>query len=124
MIYFRPDFYILGFLNRLLSSKHCIQLRFDKIKISIFCMFPLYVKHFFVIVISDDYSFCFYKICLKYVFNWNYSRFYLHFWLPCFLSNCLQNAQNAVLGKLIFQNFLGEDTPRPLYKLAPAALAN
>ena len=40
-----------------------------------------------------------------------------------FLSNCLHNARNAVLDNIFFFfNFLEEDTPRPLYALAPAVL--
>ena len=43
----------------------------------------------------------------------NYSPFYFHLWLPFFLSNCLQNTQNAVLDNLFCFNFLEEDTPSP-----------
>ena len=54
---------------------------------------------------------------------WNFSRFYFHFRLPCFILNCHQNARIAVLDKLFFHNFPGEDTPRPPYEIASAALA-
>ena len=43
--------------------------------------------------------------------------------MPDFVTYCLQNAGNAVLDSLIFQNFpLWEDTPGPPYKVASPAL--
>ena len=43
----------------------------------------------------------------------NYCPCYLHLYMACFLTNCLQNARNAASDNPFFQNFLGENTPRP-----------
>ena len=42
--------------------------------------------------------------------------------MACFLTNCLQNARNAASDNPFFQNFLGENTSRPSFGLAPGAL--
>ena len=52
----------------------------------------------------------------------NYCPCYLHLYMACFLTNCLQIARNAASDNLFFQNFLGENTTRPPFGLAPAAL--
>ena len=52
----------------------------------------------------------------------NYCPCYLHLYMACFLTNCLQNARNAASDNPFFQNFLGENTPRPLFGFAPEAL--
>ena len=52
----------------------------------------------------------------------NYCPCYLHLYMACFLTNCLQNARNAASDNPFFQNFLGENTPRPPFGLAPVEL--
>ena len=41
----------------------------------------------------------------------NYCPCYLHLYMACFLTNCLQNARNAASDNPFFQNVLVEDTP-------------
>ena len=48
----------------------------------------------------------------------NLQCFSLHFWQSGFQSDCLQNTQNAVSDSLMFQNVLGEDAPRPTYRIS------
>ena len=40
------------------------------------------------------------KRCFIFTMYGNYLRFFLHFWLPYFLSHCLHNARSAVLDNL------------------------
>ena len=52
----------------------------------------------------------------------NYCPCYLHLYLPCFLTNCLQNARNAVSDSPFFQNFLGGGYPQTPLRARPSAL--
>ena len=64
-----------------------------------------------------------FEICCEFKIVQELFTFFLHFWLPYFLSNCLQKARRC-LRQSIFSQFLGEDTNKPFYELAPAAFDN
>ena len=51
----------------------------------------------------------------------NYCPCYLHLYMACFLTNCLQNARDAASANPFFSKFSGENTPRLPFGLAAAA---
>ena len=52
----------------------------------------------------------------------SYCPCYLHLYQHRFLRNCFQSSRDAASDNSFFQNFLGEDTPRTPFGLAPLAL--
>ncbi len=49
----------------------------------------------------------------------NYCCCYVHFYLPCFLTKCLQNAKQNAVSDNLFSQFSGEDAPKPPDVLLP-----